>query len=1081
MSIQPAVAVEKPKPPPPKKKILRKRPRDYVSPSPSPPRVLAPHDPDILKGAEADTQTAWHAFQKSQERVPTEEEQKTPPDTMPFAREHSASPLQPPTVLNVSLKNRIFALNSEGTESSLQEAERLIQGLTPDQVNMLDDEIGVDPKRASPDDDFDEEEVVQSGKVRLKTWRGPPKEPPKPRKRKKSPDVIGLETDDEEGDEDEEVEWRKPTVIDEPDEKAPEVVQETTETYYREIMRQLQDEKIQEMIAAEYNRDRQRGEKKPKYHEIIEILKSKVQILVDVPQFHFEKALDDFFIDNISDSEAEKKLRQGATWREWFRGMVTLEEAKPEAKPKLGDKELIKQWTWNNETAGKHLEVNRAFFEQQFAAYTQELEKRGYTRNESGDWKKVSKKVTKKRKRAGEEEEAYVTRVDLEDVGTRRRSKRKGMVKSREYLKMSTAGQEPSKDPNTGDVWMRTLPGFKIRASDDIEMKTLGLHDNIFDFVKDHPLPSLAEYPVGYDDDIRHELDIKKQDIGRRDDGKVKWILGTALAEAKVHYLSNPDEHDEARWQYMTKAEEPPNAIFGKTFRSYYPGFKIEIKGEEKEWQNEWQLIPDRLMFLEQLWKHHATEYMPAEAIHELKELKWKWGNGFWLDVPNRHKNKLHRATESHEVVSKIVIELEKLPELDDYDKNMLTRYRYARDKLAEQIKQYGEEQTQGVAQSASQSAVMQRRLFSQSPAELARLRTMLNKKKRHISESRSVPRSLSRSLPGSRLPSAERELSPYVGRHWGGHDDITHGRSRSAQSVRTHFPRDTSQDLSGFSLSRSRERSRSRLRSTSRLPSVSPSPNIHDITKRLEAHIERKKKEGRPVPRHWMLNTTRMRMLDPNNRYIQHNDFQGWVNEYQDALHHFYPPHSNSIDDMKQLFDQVRGQDGHSVHGSFIRPFVTQRAQYVRLLNKRHAEGTPLSAFPYKTGEYAYDDKDHKTKFGKFEKHARLLDPLINMRGQKTHIGKHVSICVTPTRFHFIIYKGVPPKGLKMLCQRIKGYINSLPSANVELFKEVGSEWKLILSAKQLSQAIIKEVARVLIKQMKSNPLVHYILLQTM
>ena len=68
------------------------------------------------------------------------------------------------------------------------------------------------------------------------------------------------------------------------------------------------------------------------------------------------------------------------------------------------------------------------------------------------------------------------------------------------------------------------------------------------------------------------------------------------------------------------------------------------------------------------------------------------------------------------------------------------------------------------------------------------------------------------------------------------------------------------------------------------------------------------------------------------------------------------------------------------------------------------------------------------------------------------------------------------------MICKQIKSYISGLPSSShVELFKEVGSEWKLVLSASRLAQAVIKELARLLISEMKSKPYLHYILLKTL
>ena len=114
-------------------------------------------------------------------------------------------------------------------------------------------------------------------------------------------------------------------------------------------------------------------------------------------------------------------------------------------------------------------------------------------------------------------------------------------------------------------------------------------------------------------------------------------------------------------------------------------------------------------------------------------------------------------------------------------------------------------------------------------------------------------------------------------------------------------------------------------------------------------------------------------------------------------------------------------------IHPIGVLPNPAQgRVHFVKMLNKRMHSGIPADRFPYKTGEYAIDDKDAGKELDKFGKNARLLDPLSRMRGKKSHIGQHISICATPRRYHFVIYKGVPPKGLKILCQKIKQHISS-------------------------------------------------------
>ena len=82
------------------------------------------------------------------------------------------------------------------------------------------------------------------------------------------------------------------------------------------------------------------------------------------------------------------------------------------------------------------------------------------------------------------------------------------------------------------------------------------------------------------------------------------------------------------------------------------------------------------------------------------------------------------------------------------------------------------------------------------------------------------------------------------------------------------------------------------------------------------------------------------------------------------------------------------------------------------------------------------------------------------------------------------VVYKDVPPQALKKLCQEIKKHVASLsPLAHVELFREVGHEYKLILSAARLRQIGLAALGRILIRYVakkKKGHYVHFILLQT-
>ena len=146
--------------------------------------------------------------------------------------------------------------------------------------------------------------------------------------------------------------------------------------------------------------------------------------------------------------------------------------------------------------------------------------------------------------------------------------------------------------------------------------------------------------------------------------------------------------------------------------------------------------------------------------------------------------------------------------------------------------------------------------------------------------------------------------------------------------------------------------------------------------------------------------------------------------------------------------------------------------------------ENVPLNTFPYKEGEYAVDDKGWGKEFEGFVRAAHHADPLAKMSGKKSQIGNYVSILATPDRYHMIVYKDVPPRALKLLCSQIKKHVKSLPPmAHVELFRDLGSEYKLVLSADRVRQIGLAALARVLISfvgKKKKGHYVHFVLLQT-
>jgi len=155
-----------------------------------------------------------------------------------------------------------------------------------------------------------------------------------------------------------------------------------------------------------------------------------------------------------------------------------------------------------------------------------------------------------------------------------------------------------------------------------------------------------------------------------------------------------------------------------------------------------------------------------------------------------------------------------------------------------------------------------------------------------------------------------------------------------------------------------------------------------------------------------------------------------------------------------------------------------------VKLFSANSMKAMPLNTFPYKSGEYAIDDKNTGENWQGFVRNAYASDPLAKMHGKRSQIGHYVSILATPERYNVILYKDVPPRALKTLCSQIKKHIASLPKiAHVELFREVGHEYKLVLSADRIRQIGLARLAQILVSFLKTKRkghYVHYVLLQT-
>ena len=159
-------------------------------------------------------------------------------------------------------------------------------------------------------------------------------------------------------------------------------------------------------------------------------------------------------------------------------------------------------------------------------------------------------------------------------------------------------------------------------------------------------------------------------------------------------------------------------------------------------------------------------------------------------------------------------------------------------------------------------------------------------------------------------------------------------------------------------------------------------------------------------------------------------------------------------------------------------------REHMVKFLSAKRWANQPLHMFPYKTGEYAIDDKEHGKEFSGFVRAASLADPLARLHGKKSRIGEFVSINATPERYHIIVYKGVPPRALKVLCKQLKKHISGLPhTAHVELFKEVASKYQILISAERLKKISVSQLARFIIEHVaskKKGHYIHFVLLQT-
>ena len=152
-----------------------------------------------------------------------------------------------------------------------------------------------------------------------------------------------------------------------------------------------------------------------------------------------------------------------------------------------------------------------------------------------------------------------------------------------------------------------------------------------------------------------------------------------------------------------------------------------------------------------------------------------------------------------------------------------------------------------------------------------------------------------------------------------------------------------------------------------------------------------------------------------------------------------------------------------------------------LRLLAQQRLEAIPSNQFPYKEGEYVVDDKNHGEFFRGFARAATHADPLSISKNQVHRIGRHIEIEQGKHRYRIVLHKGVPPKGMKLLCGKIQHHLKSLPRAHIELFKKDGHDMKIIASHAKLRNISPKSLARLLLDQLGKKAHVQLVLMQTM
>ena len=168
-----------------------------------------------------------------------------------------------------------------------------------------------------------------------------------------------------------------------------------------------------------------------------------------------------------------------------------------------------------------------------------------------------------------------------------------------------------------------------------------------------------------------------------------------------------------------------------------------------------------------------------------------------------------------------------------------------------------------------------------------------------------------------------------------------------------------------------------------------------------------------------------------------------------------------------------ARGGPGVPAPGGIDHPLV-------RLLQRSKFKHAPLNKFPYRPGEYVFEDGGPGEVFEGFIRAAEVADPLAPMQGRKYYIGRHIEILRRNAQFHIVIHKGVPPRALHILCLKVKEHVNIMGNANVELFQKVSGRMKLVLSNTRLKTVLVKGLGANFLKGLKGKSSAHFVIFQT-